>query len=76
MFRGVNMKFSSNQKYIRVSSAALGLSLMLSLGAPAFAQDAAPADDTAAEDDTIVVTGFGASLNRRICYRRRHWQAA
>jgi hypothetical protein len=31
------MKFSSNQKYIRVSTAALGLSLMLALGAPAFA---------------------------------------
>jgi iron complex outermembrane recepter protein len=58
------MKFSSNQKYIRVSTAALGLSLMLSLGAPALAQDAA-ADEAAAEDDgnAIVVSGIRASLD-------------
>jgi iron complex outermembrane recepter protein len=67
------MKFSSNQKYIRVSTAALGLSLMLALGAPAFAQDA-PADDAAAEDDTIVVTGFGASLKSAVNEKKKNDQ--
>jgi iron complex outermembrane recepter protein len=64
------MKFSSNQKYIRVSTAALGLSLMLSLGAPAFAQDAA-ADAEAAEEDVILVTGFRAALQSATANKKK-----
>ncbi len=60
------MKFSSNHKSIQlrhVSSAALGLALVMSFSAPAFAQDAAPADETAPADDAIVVSGIRASLD-------------
>jgi iron complex outermembrane recepter protein len=65
------MRFSSNQKYIRVSTAALGLSLILSLGAPAFAQDAAPADDAAADEEAIVVTGFRAALQSATANKKK-----
>ncbi len=70
------MKFSSNHKSIQlrhVSSAALGLALVMSFGAPAFAQDAAPADDAAAADDAeaIVVTGFRAALQSATANKKR-----
>ncbi len=66
------MKFSNNQKYIRVSSAALGLSLMLSATVPAFAQDAKPTDDAAAEDNAIVVTGFRAALQSATANKKKN----
>jgi iron complex outermembrane recepter protein len=71
------MKFSSNHKSIQlrhVSSAALGLALVMSFSAPAFAQDAAPSDDaTAADDaaDAIVVTGFRAALASATANKKR-----
>jgi iron complex outermembrane recepter protein len=64
------MKFSSNHKSIRVSTAALSIALMLSVGAPAMAQEAAPADETTA-DDAIVVTGFAASLKSAVNEKKK-----
>jgi iron complex outermembrane recepter protein len=73
------MKFSSNHKSIQlrhVSSAALGLALVMSFGAPASAQDSAPADDATAADEanTIVVTGFGASLKNAVNEKKKNDQ--
>ena len=63
------MKFSNSQKYALVSKAAIGLSLLLA--APAFAQTAVPADDAAADDDAIVVTGFSASLKSAVNEKKK-----
>ena len=55
-----NFQFNSARQFAHSASRfALGTALVAAFAAPAFAQDAAPAEG---EEDAIVVSGFRASL--------------
>ncbi len=61
---------SSRNIYLGVSLTAMAMAAVGLFGAPAFAQDAAPAATPAPDDTVVIVTGFRASLQSAISAKK------
>jgi iron complex outermembrane recepter protein len=65
------MKVTNTTLISRASVSALALGVAMLVAAPAFAQDADPAEEETAEEGGILVTGFRASLENAVNEKKR-----